>query len=75
MDATLLEIKNAAEAADTNTRRKMIRDLHRLADSLEDPEDTVNRVGYLVRSSHWGQFEIRKNFELISCYSIYKLLL
>lgn len=49
MEAALTAIKNFATAADETVRRKLMVTLHELAYSLEDSNDTVHRLGYLVR--------------------------
>ncbi|KAL8832108.1 MAG: hypothetical protein Q9191_000465 [Dirinaria sp. TL-2023a] len=47
MNALLEEVKNQARTGDDNVRRAMLDQLRELADSLEQPEDTMQRVLYL----------------------------
>lgn len=48
MDAALAQIKHLAAVGGEAARRQLIDTLHELAYSLEDPNDTVHRYGYLV---------------------------
>lgn len=50
MESALAQIRELAASADKASRLDTIRALHRLAASLEDTEDVVNRIGYLVRA-------------------------
>ncbi|KAI6378425.1 hypothetical protein MCOR25_002291 [Pyricularia grisea] len=47
MDALLEQIKQASSSLDRAARRKAIDSLRKAADSLEDPVDTVFRMGHL----------------------------
>lgn len=48
MDAAVNQIKLLADAADQETRRKLIEALNNVILSLEDESDTVCRYGYTV---------------------------
>lgn len=50
VDAALEAVKNLSATIDEAGRRKLITSLHELAYSLEDANDTVHRLGYLVSS-------------------------
>ncbi|KAH7325878.1 S-adenosyl-L-methionine-dependent methyltransferase [Stachybotrys elegans] len=47
METAFAQIKQLGAVATEATRRKIIAGLHELANSLEDPNDTVHRYGYL----------------------------
>lgn len=51
MEALAKHVEELAAAADETARQKLQVALRDLAYSLEDPNDTVNRIGHLVRMS------------------------
>jgi hypothetical protein len=48
MEAALETIKQLGSTADDAARRKLMKMLHELAYSMEDSNDTIHRIGYLV---------------------------
>ncbi|KFA45947.1 hypothetical protein S40293_07288 [Stachybotrys chartarum IBT 40293] len=60
MDAALAQIKHLAAVGGESARRQLIDTLHDLAYSLEDPNDTVHRYGYL----HLQTAAVKTGFDL-----------
>jgi demethylsterigmatocystin 6-O-methyltransferase len=48
MDSIITQIKSLAQDADEASRRKILDGLRDLALSLETPQDTMQRISYLV---------------------------
>ena len=48
MDTLVNQVEKLAATADTGARQKILLTLRDLAYSIEEPEDTINRIGYLV---------------------------
>ena len=51
MEALVKHVEELAATADAAARHKLLVELRDLAYSIEDPNDTLNRIGYLVRTS------------------------
>lgn len=49
MEALAKHVEELAATADVAARRNLLVTLRDLAYSIEDPQDTLNRIGYLVR--------------------------
>lgn len=48
MDALLDQIKQSVSTADENTKKALIHKLRSLADSLETPDNTLDRISFGV---------------------------
>ncbi|KAI1458808.1 S-adenosyl-L-methionine-dependent methyltransferase [Annulohypoxylon moriforme] len=59
-ESILNQLKDVGSITDTASRRKLIADLHGLAYSLEDVDDTIHRYGYL----HLQTAAVKVGFDL-----------
>jgi len=50
MDAIVNQIKSLASGADEAQRRQILESLREVSDSIEAPQDTIQRLIYLVGS-------------------------
>ena len=51
MDALRSQVTRLAEDTDPTARKNLLTTLRNLSYSIEDADDTLNRIGYLVRIS------------------------
>jgi hypothetical protein len=51
IESALLQVRQLASTANESFRRKLMTALHELAYSMEEPDDTIHRYGYLVSLS------------------------